>query len=168
MRLRLAATSQIRAPVPQGVAFETWAFAVGNPMVCQLVIALLLSTGVIVSQTQSTPKSDLAPLFANIWRVTSATPYPSSGRIYIFLSNGTLLETSCVETYRIATWKADPKTPGTLEVTEDGRLAFTAAILSLTSHDLHLRQTLAFGNHEVHEVTLTAIDKEFVCPDMPK
>ena len=48
------------------------------------------------------------------------------------------------------------------------RLAFTASILSLTSHDLRLRQTLAFGNHEVREVTLTAIDKEFVCPDMPK
>ena len=53
-------------------------------------------------------------------------------------------------------------------MTEDGRLAFTASILSLTSHDLRLRQTLAFGNHEIHEVTLTAIDKEFVCPDMPK
>ena len=61
-----------------------------------------------------------------------------------------------------------PQEPGTLEVTEDGRLAFTATILSLTSHDLRLRQTLAFGNHEVREVTLTAIDKEFVCPDMPK
>jgi hypothetical protein len=140
-------------------------------MVRQLLIALILSTGVIAAPTQNpatTPKSNLAPLFANIWRITSANPYPNSGSIYIFLRNGTLLETSCVETYRIATWKADPKTPATLEVTEDGRPAFTAAILSLNSHDLRLRQTLAFGNHEVREVTLTAIDKEFVCPDMPK
>jgi hypothetical protein len=137
-------------------------------MVRQLVIALLLSTGVIVAQTQSTLNPDLTPLFANIWRITSATPYPNSGSIYIFLRNGTLLETSCVETYRIATWRADPRSPGTFEVNEDGRLAFTAAILSLTSHDLRLRQTLAFGNHEVRQVTLTAIDKEFVCPDLPK
>ncbi len=139
-------------------------------MIRQVVIALLLSTGAIAAPTQSatTANPDLTPLFANIWRITSATPYPNSGSIYIFLRNGTLLETSCVETYRIATWKADPKTPGTIEVTEDGRLAFTATITSLNSHDLSLRQTLAFGNHEVHEVTLTAIDKEFVCPDMPK
>ena len=131
-------------------------------------IALLLLTSTLLAQNTSSPSpaSDLAPLFANIWRITSATPYPNSGSIYVFLRNGTLLETSCVETYRIATWKADPKTPGTLEVTEDGRPAFTASILSLTSHDLRLRQTLAFGNHEVHEVTLTAIDKEFVCSDM--
>ncbi len=139
-------------------------------MVRQLVIALLLSTGAIAAPTQSptTTNPDLAPLFASVWRITSATPYPNSGSIYIFLRNGTLLETSCVETYRIATWKSDPKKPGKFEVTEDGRLAFTALILSLTSHDLRLRQTLAFGNHEVHEVTLTANDKEFVCPDMPK
>ena len=138
-------------------------------MVRQVVSSLLLSTAVIAAPAQnSTPNSDLAPLFANIWRNTSATPYPNSGGIYIFLRNGTLLETSCVETYRIATWKPDPKSPGIIEVTEDGRLAFTAAILSLTGHDLRLRQTLAFGNREVHEVTLTAIDKEFVCPDMPK
>jgi hypothetical protein len=140
-----------------------------HSMVRQLVIALLLSTGVIAAQAHGpTPKSDLTPLFANIWRITSATPYPSSGSIYIFLRSGTLLETSCVETYRIATWKPDPKSPGTLEVIEDGRLAFTASILSLTSHDMRLRQTLAFGNREVREVTFSAIDKEFVCPDMPK
>jgi hypothetical protein len=131
-------------------------------------IALLLLTSTLLAQNTSSPSpaSDLAPLFANIWRITSATPYPNSGSIYVFLRNGTLLETSCVETFRIATWKADPKKPGTIEVTEDGRPAFTASILSLTSHDLRLRQTLAFGNHEVHEVALTAIDKEFVCSDM--
>jgi hypothetical protein len=138
-------------------------------MVRQLVSSLLLSTAVIAASAQSpSPKLNLDPLFTNIWRITSATPYPSSGSIYIFFRNGALLETSCVETYRIATWKADPRNPGTLEVTEDGRLAFTATILSLTSHDLRLGQTLASANHEVRDVTLTAVDKEFVCPDMPK
>ena len=110
-------------------------------MVRQLVIALLLSTGSHrrpKAQSPTTTNPDLAPLFANVWRITSATPYPNSGSIYIFLRNGTLLETSCVETYRIATWKSDPKKPGIFEVTEDGRLAFTAIILSLTSHDLRL------------------------------
>src|SRR5271156_4551016 len=141
-------------------------------MIRQIAFAFLLSAGVAAGQTQSptatTPKSDLAPLFANIWRITSATPYPASGSIYIFLRNGTLLETSCVETYRIATWKADPKKPGTIEVTEDSRVVFAATISAATSHTLSLRQTMMVGNHEVREVTLTAIDKEFVCPDMPK
>ena len=140
-------------------------------MARQILVALLLSTSSILAQTANGAAASqraLAPLFANIWRITSATPYPNSGSIYIFLRNGTLLETSCVETYRVATWKADPKSPGTIEVTEDGRVAFTAKILSLTSSNLHLRQTLALGNHEVREMTLTAIDKEFVCPDMPK
>jgi hypothetical protein len=140
-------------------------------MVRQIVFALFLSTGAITTQSLSpaaTPNAALAPLFTNIWRITSATPYPNSGSIYAFLRNGTLLETSCVETYRVATWKSDPKNPKVIEVTEDGRVAFTASILSLTSRDLHLRQTLALRNHEVRDLTLTAIDKEFVCPDMPK
>jgi hypothetical protein len=141
-------------------------------MVRQIVLALFLSTGGIAGQTQNptatTSKLNLAPLFANIWRITSATPYPNSSSIYIFLRNGTLFETSCVETYRVATWKAEAKTPNILEVTEDGRVAFTAKILSLTSRNLHLRQTLALGNREVRDLTLTAIDKEFVCPDMPR
>jgi hypothetical protein len=140
-------------------------------VVRQTLIALLLSACVVGGQTQGpsvTPTPDLSPLFANIWRITSATPYPNSSSIYVFLRNGALLETSCVETYRVATWKAGPKNPDIFEVTEDGRLAFTAKILSLTSRDLHIRQTMALGNHEVRDVMLTAIDKEFVCPDMPK
>jgi hypothetical protein len=112
--------------------------------------------------------SSLAPLFNRIWRVTSATPYPNSGSIYIFIANGTLLETSCVETYRIATWEADPKRPGAFTVNEDGRPAFSATISSATGRTLHLRQTLALGNHETRNLDLTAVDKEFVCPDMPK
>ncbi len=141
-------------------------------MIRKIAFAFLLSAGVASgqpqSQTAASPKSNLAPLFANIWHITSATPYPNSGSIYIFLRNGTLLETSCVETYRVATWKPDPKKPSTLDVTEDGHPAFTASILNLTSRDLHLRQTMALGNHEVRDLTLSAIDKEFVCPDMPK
>jgi hypothetical protein len=137
-------------------------------MIRQLTIALLFSMGVQVAQAQRTTSPALAPLFTNIWRITSATPYPNSGSIYIFLRNGTLLETSCVETYRVATWKADPDKPETIQVTEDGRAAFTARILSLTSRERHLQQTMALGNHETRDLTMAAIDKEFVCPDMPK
>ena len=135
------------------------------------ILAVLLLTRTLLAQTANpaaNPKPGMAPLLSRIRRITSTTPYPHSGSIYIFLPNGTLLETSCVETYRIATWKADPNKPGTLEVTEDGRPAFTASVLASTERTLRLRQTMAFGDRETREVDLTAIDKEFVCPDMPK
>ena len=119
------------------------------------------------SAAVSAQSSDLAPLFAHIWRIDSPTPYPNSGSIYIFLPNGTLFEGSCVETYRIATWKADPAKPRTLIVTEDGSPAFTAAISEITSTKLRFEQNLLFAK-ERRDFTLTAIDKEFVCPDMPK
>jgi hypothetical protein len=137
----------------------------------RLVIALIISTGVVAAQTQdpaTTPKPSLNPLFDKIWRIDSPTPYPHSSTIYIFLRNGTLLETSCVETYRIATWKPDPKQPETIEVTEDGRPAFTATVAAATARTLSLRQVMLLGDKSARSLTLTAIDKEFVCPDMPK
>jgi len=59
------------------------------------------------AQTVNTAGRDLTQLFSRIWQVTNAPSKPASGSIYIFLANGTLLETSCVETYRIATWTID-------------------------------------------------------------
>jgi hypothetical protein len=138
-------------------------------MIRQFVLALLLSTGVLFAQTPvQRPESNLTQLVSHIWRITSPTPYPNSSSIYIFLPSGTLLETSCAETYRIATWKVVPNQPDTLEVTEDGRTAFTATIRKVNDTDLLLRQSLAIGDHVVKELTFTAINKEFVCPDMPK
>jgi len=134
-------------------------------------IALLTLTGCLYAQSppaSPNPNTKLAPLFNHIWRIDSASPYPNSSSIYIFLPTGTLLETSCVETYRIATWKPVPNHLDTLEVTEDGRPAFTATILSVNDSTLRLRQTLAFGDHAVKEINLSAIKKEFTCPDMPK
>jgi hypothetical protein len=56
------------------------------------------------SGEKSTTDAGLNALFNRIWRISDAPFGPASGSIYIFLANGTLLETSCVETYRIATW----------------------------------------------------------------
>jgi hypothetical protein len=81
------------------------------------------------------------------------------------LANGTLLETSCVETYRIATWTIDKKAPRVLHIVEDAQLAFTASIAELTDTTLRLQQRLARGN-EIRDVTLRAAEQEFVCPDL--
>jgi hypothetical protein len=106
-------------------------------------------------------------LLNKIWR-RSGSPYgAASGSIYIFLSNGTLLETSCVETYRIALWSVDPVKPDTLRVEEDEREAFTATLGEAAGNTLHLKQTLLHQS-EPQDVTLTAVEGEFVCTDLPK
>ncbi|MBV8867388.1 MAG: hypothetical protein JO210_18470 [Acidobacteriaceae bacterium] len=110
---------------------------------------------------------DLTPLFSRAWRLASSEAKPAPGSIYIFLANGTLLETSCVETYRIATWTKDQNAPSALRVVEDGRLAFTAVITELSDSRLELRQSLAHSN-ETRNLALTAVEQELVCPDLPQ
>ena len=109
--------------------------------------------------------ADLTQLFSRVWRITKAPSQPAAGSIYIFLPNGTLLTTSCGETYRIATWTIDKKAPRVLRVVEDGQLAFTAAIAGLTNTTLRLQQNLVRSN-EKRDLTLTAVEQEFVCPDL--
>jgi hypothetical protein len=123
--------------------------------------------GNVQAQISSDPRFVFTPLLSRVWRVSKAPHGPASGSIFIFLPNGTLLETSCVETYRIAVWSVDRTQPDTLIVVEDQRPAFTATLSEATSNALHLYRKLAHGG-EVQEIALTAVDGEFVCPDLPK
>jgi hypothetical protein len=126
------------------------------------------SSDVPLNQSPSgIPSSNLTQLFSRIWRVTSASTTPAPGSIHVFLPNGTLLSTSCVETYGIYTWRIYKNAPRVLRVTENGQLAYTATILKLTDTKLRLRKNLVLSN-EIEEVTLTAVQKEFVCPDLRK
>jgi hypothetical protein len=108
-----------------------------------------------------------APLLNKIWRRSASAYGPAAGSIYIFLSNGTLLETSCVETYRVALWSVDPAKPDTLRVVEDQQKVFSATLGEASGNTLHLKQTLLHQT-EPQDVILTAVDGEFVCPDFPK
>lgn len=126
------------------------------------------------AQSSQTPPSthpkaafdgDLTQLFSRIWQVAKSPSQSAFGSIYIFLANGTLLETSCVETYRIAIWTIDNKAPRALRVVEGGQMAFTATIAELTDTTLQLQQRLAHGNQE-RDITLKAAEQEFVCPDL--
>jgi hypothetical protein len=54
-----------------------------------------------------------------------------------------------------------------LRIVEDGRLAFTATIAELTDTTLRLQQILVRSS-EKRELTLMAVEKEFVCPDFRK
>ena len=98
----------------------------------------------------------------HIWRVEQ----PASGfvgTIYIFVADGTLLETSCKETSRIAKWSAD-STSAQIQVIEDGQAAFTGTVLEASSSGMRLQRRLRHG--ETDELKLTAVDSGFVCPDM--
>jgi hypothetical protein len=53
-----------------------------------------------------------------------------------------------------------------LQVSENGEIAYTAEILELTDTTLQLRQRLVRSN-EIQDITLTAIEEAFVCPDLP-
>jgi hypothetical protein len=110
----------------------------------------------------------LGTLLSRVWRVSNSPYGRDASAVYIFLPRGTVLETSCVETYRVATWTSDKTEPGKLTVFEDGRPAFTAVVIESKDRALKLRRTLAIGSKETQDVTLTAVDQEFVCPDLPK
>jgi hypothetical protein len=113
------------------------------------------------------PATGADPLFRRAWRVTKAPAPPAPGSIYIFLPNGTLLETSCGEPYRVALWTRDAKDPHTLYVVENQLPAFTATIPELNDTTLRLQQKLPRSN-ETRDLTLSGVDQEFVCPDLPK
>lgn len=118
--------------------------------------------------TAASTGAALTQLFGRVWRVVNAPSTPPHGAIYVFLPNGTLLRTSCGETYRIATWSADKSAPTLLRVVEDGRLAYTAAIEELSNSTLRLKQELAGRVKETHALTLQGVEEEVLCPDLRK
>ena len=121
----------------------------------------------VVQPADPAPDTGLQSLFSHVWRVTKAPSTPPPGSIYVFLPNGTLLETSCVETYRVATWTVDKAAPRALRVVEDRQLAFTANVAVLSDSTLRLQKQLV-RSKEMQDVTYSAVEGEFVCPDIPK
>ncbi len=55
-----------------------------------------------------------------------------------------------------------------LEIQEDNRPAFAATFSVADNNTLHMTQALMLGPREVKEITLTGMEKEFVCPDAKK
>jgi hypothetical protein len=94
-----------------------------------------------------------------VWRVTSGNRAP--GTLFVFLSNGTLMMTSCVEVYRLATWRAE--STDRLTIVEDPPVQYTADIQALSENRLNLRLNL---RSEQVDLTLEAAQAPFVCPDL--
>ena len=71
--------------------------------------------------------------------------------------------TSCVEVYRLATWRAE--TTDGLTIVEDIAVQYTADIQALSQNSLGLRLNL---RSEQVDLTLEAAKAPFVCPDLPR
>ena len=80
----------------------------------------------------------------------------------IFLSDGTLLQDSCGETYRLSQWRADDV--DSIRWQED-TAEVRATVVKLTEADLTLRLDLVSG---VGTATYVAATVPYVCPDLPR
>lgn len=128
-------------------------------------LVALFTFGLLSSAQAAKKQVPISALFGRIWNITQAASQPARGSIYIFLPNGTLLMTSCGETYRIATWARDHDSPDTLRITEDGRVTQSLTITSVTPGVAYLNQTLLPAKTQ-SDLTLKSITREFICPDL--
>jgi hypothetical protein len=80
----------------------------------------------------------------------------------VFLADGTLIDDSCWETYRLSEWTME--SDSTLRWQEDAS-EIRADILTLNEEALTLRLRLTSGTEEQRFVPATM---PYVCPDMPR
>lgn len=133
-------------------------------------VAASPSTEPASSTTATEPVADLraepaAPAEENalanrIWvRDTGAGDLP--GAMLVFLDDGTLIQDSCWETYRLSKWT---KSGDAVSWNEDG-MDITADVVSVDNDDLTLRLNLTGG---AEEQKFEAAEAPYVCPDMPR
>lgn len=89
------------------------------------------------------------------------TPNAPPGSLRAFLSDGTLIMTSCVETYRLAPWRW--VSGARLVWDEDGQ-AVNAEVLVVSKESLGLAIELADGTTDSR--TFEAAQSPVVCPDL--
>ena len=128
-------------------------------------VGLLIVTAVTAMSCTAKPPPAPAPppqqlvLLNKVWRVTAPTGKPL-GSMYLFLPDGTLLMTSCVETYRLAKWSTNAD--GTLTITEDAATTYRA---TYQAADRTAKLTFALKNESM-SVDLRVAETPFVCPDL--
>ena len=84
------------------------------------------------------------------------------GSLWIFLSDGTLLQDSCFETHRLSRWTSDAG--GAIRWSEDGA-EIRATIERVTDQSLALRLDLVGGAEERRFVRAPS---PYVCADFPR
>lgn len=117
------------------------------------------------ARTESTapsPSTTESRLTGKVWLVT-AQAGRAPGSLYIFLADGTLMMTSCVEAYRLAAWQLQGDER--LLVTEDPTTSYIVRVVDLGERDLRLRLELVGENVDLE---LRVADAPIVCPDLPR
>ena len=104
------------------------------------------------------PASSAQAFVDHVWRDTN--PAAASGTLRVFLPDGTLVMTSCVETYRLTRWT--PVGDRRIRWQEDSAV-IEADVVRATASELHLRLHLAGQIRDEHYVAATV---PFVCPDL--
>lgn len=100
-------------------------------------------------------------LTERVWQRTDTPDLP--GSMQLFLSDGTLLSTSCWEGYRLSNWRMTGE--DTLSWDEDG-ITIPATIVEIDEVSLVLDLTLVSG--EILTQTFEVAPVPFVCLDMPR
>lgn len=91
------------------------------------------------------------------------SPGAAPGTLRAFLSDGTLVMTSCVETYRLAPWRW---VSGARLVWEEDGTNVDAEVIVVSEDTLGLAIRLVDGTSETH--TFKAAQSPVVCPDLPR
>lgn len=136
----------------------------------QIVPAIALALpllGVAPSLAQQAEGMTSAPMIGaslteKFW-VQSEEDAGLPGSMVLFLSEGTMLQDSCWETYRLSNWQMTGEE--SLSWEED-TMTIEADIVELNEAELVLSLHLVGG--EVVEKRYTASPVPFVCPDMPR
>jgi hypothetical protein len=140
---------------------------VGAVRLSDLTLVILVFACVGCSRPQPTGPATQPgePLVSNvvvnrIWKVSGPADV-APGSIYTFLSDGTLMMTSCVETYRLARWTRGPGERLTIQ--EDPSVSYEASVTPRGTDRLSL--VLHLKTEQV-ERTLEPAVVPAVCPDL--
>ncbi len=128
----------------------------GIALVVPLILAPLVLVAAPAEQAVRPPDPD--PLVGQIWTATYSSAAPGSLRI--FLADGTLVMTSCVETYRLARWSRI--SPQRIAWEEDGA-RIDAEVATSGPDRLELKLLLRGG---VRTETYTSASVPFTCPSI--
>jgi hypothetical protein len=101
------------------------------------------------------------PLVGKVWLRSDVGAPP--GELRIFLPDGSLLMSSCVETYRIVRWQRIA--PDTIRWDEDG-VSVEAGLNALGAAELQLELRLRGGERQLQHYQ--ALNAARVCPDLPR
>lgn len=126
--------------------------------------ALMIAAPAFPQQAEAMTSAPMigASLTEKFW-VQSEDDAGLPGAMVLFLSEGTMLQDSCWETYRLSNWQMTGE--DSLSWQED-TMTIEADIVELNEAELVLALHLVDG--EVVEKRYTVAPVPFLCPDMPR